>query len=117
MKGAQQVLRPRQTGPTDLLDLDSEDVVLIGTPPTKQTLPSTRDDGDEGFPSEEAATLAEEELREARQATAHVIGFQFSRLATTVPSFSSEKSCRRLSARRGLFCFSFRPSLTFFASE
>lgn len=67
---------------TDLLDFDCEDMVRIGTPPIKQTLLSACDrgtyrdggDGDETFPSEEATTQAEEELREARQATALVLG-------------------------------------------
>lgn len=84
MKGLQQVPWSRRTDTTDLLDFDSEDAVLIGTPPAKQSMLSTFDrgtyrdggGGDEGFSSVEAAIQAEEELREARQATALVAGFQ-----------------------------------------
>lgn len=84
VNGLQQVPVWRRTDSADRLDFDSGDVVRVDTPPPiEENLLSTggrgthRDggNGDEGFPSEEAATLAEKELREARQATALVVGF------------------------------------------
>lgn len=76
-----------QAPPPWRVDEDCSDELRVEIPPpSKQNLPAAfgREsygfgDGDEGFPKEDAAAQAEEELREARQASSCSVGHEASR--------------------------------------